>query len=594
MGTQGGGCAPTHQTSQSSYIRVTVEDRLCTVLVDTGASHSFVSKYTFDNEFQHLSRLITFEHKSIKVANSASMYSEGFITTKIRIGSIITTAKLWILENLCTGIILGLDWLTSGDHKTTIDFDTNSLSISLEGEKSSTPLLRIKSDQGFRARICEKITLEPMEEKTIEVKVIELPNCDTAQFTPGPNFLHQDSILMPHALIKIRNHKTLMTIMNISTRPRTINRNTPIGTIEIETPTSSCFHISSTLHQQQGNNNQQKEKSREIKKTIEGAVSHLTHHDERQQLSSILQQYTSLFDTSKPRIAKTHLHHTIPTGDSKPVNSRPYRIPPEKQEVIDNEIKSMAENGLIRPSQSAWSSPVVLVKKKDGKYRFCVDYRRLNAVTMKDSYPLPHIEDTIKQLGGSSYFSKLDLKSGYFQLPIDENDKSKTAFITSRGLWEFNVLPQGLKNSPPSFQRVLNNLLANGRWQFCLIYLDDIIIYSKSFNEHCEHLNNVLEVLDRANFQLNPPKCSFAQSEIDYLGHSINIDGYKPLNTNIDAITMTPNPRTSKQVHSFLQMANFYRKFIHNFTELTDRCDHSRGKIRSSIGEKKNSKLGTT
>ncbi|CAF4499758.1 unnamed protein product [Rotaria socialis] len=188
---------------------------------------------------------------------------------------------------------------------------------------------------------------------------------------------------------------------------------------------------------------------------------------------------------------------------------------------------------------------------------------------MKDSYPLPHMEETINQPGGSSYFSKMDLKSGYFQLPIDEKDKPKAAFTTSRGLWEFNVLPQGLKNAPPSFQRVLNNLLATGRRQFCLIYSDDIIIFSKSFHDHCTHLNNVLSVLNQANFQFNPPKCAFVPSEIDYLGHTINAKGFKPLNTNINAIVQVPNPRAAKQVYSFLQMANFYRKFTHNFTELT-------------------------
>ncbi|CAF3497697.1 unnamed protein product [Rotaria socialis] len=188
---------------------------------------------------------------------------------------------------------------------------------------------------------------------------------------------------------------------------------------------------------------------------------------------------------------------------------------------------------------------------------------------MKDSYPLPHMEETINQLGGSSYFSKMDLKSGYFQLPIDEKDKPKATFTTSRGLWEFNVLPQGLKNAPPSFQRVLNNLLATGRRQFCLIYSDDIIIFSKSFHDHCTHLNNVLSVLNQANFQFNPPKCAFVPSEIDYLGHTINAKGFKPLNTNINAIVQVPNPRAAKQVYSFLQMANFYRKFTHNFTELT-------------------------
>ncbi|CAF1583655.1 unnamed protein product [Rotaria magnacalcarata] len=343
-----------------------------------------------------------------------------------------------------------------------------------------------------------------------------------------------------------------MAITNIANRPRIINKNTPIGTIEIESPYSNCFSISpltstSLLSQQPSDNDEDVAMSIQVKNTIDEMASHL-NQQQKQLLLPILYQHNSLFDTSEPKIAKTHIYHTIPTNvNSNPVNSKPYRVSSEKQKIIDNQIDSMYTSGLIRPSQSAWSSPVVLVKKKDGTYRFCVDYRRLNQITMKDSYPLPHMEETINQLGGSSYFSKMDLKSGYFQLPIDEKDKPKTAFITSRGLWEFNVLPQGLKNAPPSFQRVLNNLLATGRWQFCLIYLDDIIIFSKSFPDHCTHLNNVLSVLNQANFQLNPPKCAFAQSEIDYLGHTINAKGFKPLNTNINAIVQVPNPRAAKQ-----------------------------------------------
>ncbi|CAF4872353.1 unnamed protein product, partial [Rotaria magnacalcarata] len=429
-------------------------------------------------------------------------------------------------------------------------------------------------NQRHFVRICDTFTLSPMEEKIIEVKISNLPNCDTAQFIPTAHFLYRDSILMPHALVHVKNYKALMTITNIANRPRIINKNTPIGTIEIESPYSNCFSISpltstSLLSQQPSDNDEDVAMSIQVKNTIDEMASHL-NQQQKQLLLPILYQHNSLFDTSEPKIAKTHIYHTIPTNvNSNPVNSKPYRVSSEKQKIIDNQIDSMYTSGLIRPSQSAWSSPVVLVKKKDGTYRFCVDYRRLNQITMKDSYPLPHMEETINQLGGSSYFSKMDLKSGYFQLPIDEKDKPKTAFITSRGLWEFNVLPQGLKNAPPSFQRVLNNLLATGRWQFCLIYLDDIIIFSKSFPDHCTHLNNVLSVLNQANFQLNPPKCAFAQSEIDYLGHTINAKGFKPLNTNINAIVQVPNPRTAKQVHSFLQMANFYRKFIYNFTELT-------------------------
>jgi hypothetical protein len=402
------------------------------------------------------------------VANNNAMDSNGYVELKIVIGSITTKAKLWVLDNLCTGIILGLDWLTSKNHKANIDFDTNSLSICSQGRKSSVSLLEIKTNQHYRVRICDKFVLNPMQERIVEVKITDLPNWDTAQFTPTPHLLRQDSILIPHALVNVQNNKALMTIMNISNRTRIINKNTPIGIIEIEPSSSSCFLISATTlgsssSPQQLNNNKKKEKmSVQEKQTIDEMVHHL-NEDQKQLLLPILYQHSSLFDMSKPKIANTQLHHVIPTENDHPVNSKPYRVNPGKQQIIDNEIHSMYKSGLIRPSTSSWSSFVVLVKKKDGKYRFCVDYRTLNQITMKDSYPLPNMEDTINQLGGSSYFSKMDLKSGYLQLRIEENDKPKTAFITSRGLWEFNVLPQGLKNAPPSFQRILNNLLANGR-----------------------------------------------------------------------------------------------------------------------------------
>ena len=570
MEVQDDGCTSNQNTSQSSYIRVPVEGVTSTILIDTGASHSFISKYLFENKFQHLSNYFVTEKKSIVVANNASMESTGFIQMKILIGSITTTAKLWVLENLCTGIILGIDWLTSNTHKANINFETNSLSINKNGTISSVNLLKFNTNQNHNVRICNDCPLNPMEEKLVEIKIVDLPNCDTAQFNPTPRLIYQDAILIPHALIQVENYRSLMTIRNISNQSRIIKKNTPIGTVEVESPNSNCYMISgietsSTTQPAQEIN---KVISNEIEETLKQMTLHLKEN-QKQLLLPILYKHHSLFDLSKPKIARTNIEHNIETGDHLPVNSRPYRINQEKQKILDEEINSLHKADLIRPSQSAWSSPVVLVKKKDGKYRFCVDYRRVNQITIKDSYPLPHIEETIGQLSGSSYFSKMDMKSGYFQLPINEKDKAKTAFITSRGLWEFNVLPQGLKNSPPSFQRVLNNLLANGRWDFCLIYLDDIIIYSKSFNEHCQHLNDVLTVLNQANFQLNPPKCSFARPEIDYLGHTINEKGFKPLGTNIDAIIKTPNPRTAKQVHSFLQMANFYRKFIHDFTELT-------------------------
>ncbi|CAF0994301.1 unnamed protein product [Didymodactylos carnosus] len=173
------------------------------------------------------------------VANNSPMYSEGYVKMKIDIGSITTTAKFWVLENLCTGIILGLDWLRSDAHKACIDFDTSVFSISANGKKSSISLLQINTNQHYPVRTCDTFTLNSMEERIIEIKIPDLPNCGTAHFTPTPRFLYHDSILMPHALINVKNYKALMTITNISNQPRIISKNTPIGIIEIESPHST-------------------------------------------------------------------------------------------------------------------------------------------------------------------------------------------------------------------------------------------------------------------------------------------------------------------------------------------------------------------
>ena len=574
MGAQGDGCAPSKITSPSSYIEAPLAGRPTRILIDTGASLSFISKHSYENDYKYLPGIFTKENKTITAANGSEMKTDGYIMVDIDIGNMKTTAKLWILENLCTGVILGLDWLTAETHKINIDFNTNTISVNSNGKQSSIQLMKIEEKQQYQVRTCEKIVLNPKEQRIIQVKTTNLINCDTAQFTPTINCLYQSSLMMPHALIKLKNHRGILTISNISNTTKQINKNTPIGLVEQSSPHSSCFFITTTTnsndreYQEEQHRDKNKKMNEQVKKVIDESIKHL-NQQQQLTLSKILYQHNELFDLSKPKIANTPIHHTIPTGDHQPVNAKPYRVNQEKQNIIEKEVNKMEENGLIKPSQSPWSSPVLLVKKRDGQYRFCVDYRNLNQITTKDSYPLPNIEDTVEQLGGSSYFSKLDLKNGYFQVRIAESDKPKTAFNTGRGLWEFNVLPQGLKNSPPSFQRILNNLLGNNRWSYCLIYLDDVVIYSKTFDKHCTHINEVLSTLNQANFQLNPSKCSFARNEIEYLGHSINHNGYKPLRDNIDAIMKTPNPRTARQVHSFLQMANFYRKFISNFTELT-------------------------
>ncbi|CAF0991120.1 unnamed protein product [Didymodactylos carnosus] len=193
---------------------------------------------------------------------------------------------------------------------------------------------------------------------------------------------------------------------------------------------------------------------------------------------------------------------------------------------------------------------------------------KLNLITERDVYPLPRIDDIIDKLADSQYFTTLDLKAGYWQIPIEEQDKKKTAFVTTEGLFEFNVLPFGLSNAPATFQRIINSVLGVLRWDITLVYLDDIIVYSPSFASHVKHLDLVLDALEKANVKLNAAKCSLARKQLDYLGYRITPDGIKPTRTNVKKTIDFPTPTSAKAAYSFIQMAQFYRRFIKDFSTI--------------------------
>ncbi|GFS54092.1 hypothetical protein TNCV_2526601 [Trichonephila clavipes] len=232
--------------------------------------------------------------------------------------------------------------------------------------------------------------------------------------------------------------------------------------------------------------------------------------EQRNKLSELLRKFSGLFTkTDKSRAAKTNVKHRIFTGDHAPINQRAYRVSPTERRIIHEEVQKMLDEGIVQPSESPWSSPIVLVRKKDGSWRFCVDYRKLNSVTKKDVYPLPRIDDTLDCLKGAMFFSSMDLRSGYWQIEIDEADREKTAFITPEGLYEFKVMPFGLCNAPATFERMMDNLLRHFKWTMCLCYLDDIIVFSETFEDHLIRLRLVLKCLQEAGLKLNSKKCLF-------------------------------------------------------------------------------------
>ncbi|UYV71288.1 hypothetical protein LAZ67_8002510, partial [Cordylochernes scorpioides] len=290
--------------------------------------------------------------------------------------------------------------------------------------------------------------------------------------------------------------------------------------------------------------------------------------DEQKELKQVLERYGDLFSS---RLGRTNLaKHRIDTEDAKPIKHKPYRVSAKERDIIKEQIDEMLTEGIIRPSSSPWSFPVILVKKRDGKYRFCVDYRKLNNVTVKDVYPIPRIDEVMDTLQGSTHFSAIDLRSGYWQVEVEERDKEKTAFTTAHGLYEFNVMPFGLCNAPATFERNMENMLGNMRWQICLCYLDDVIIYSPDFPTHLKRLEAVFRCFRESNLRLNDKKCRFAFEELEILGYITSKHGIKPAEHNIKAVRNFPRPKKVKEVQSFLGMCSYYRKFIKDFSKIAD------------------------
>ena len=246
--------------------------------------------------------------------------------------------------------------------------------------------------------------------------------------------------------------------------------------------------------------------------------------DQQQQLRELILSYEDVFALDSSELGTTDVvTHTIDTGAHPPIKQPMRRTPFALRSKVDELVQEMLSQGVIEPSKSPWSSPVVLVRKKDGGVRFCVDYRQLNRITKLDEYPLPRVDDTLDQLAGAKFFTTLDLASGYWQVAMDEAAHDKTAFSTYSGLYEFTKMPFGLVNAPATFQRLMENMLAGLVREGCLIYLDDILVTGKTFEEHNRNLRKVLVRLREAGLRLKPKKCFFAQLEVEYLGHNYSV-----------------------------------------------------------------------
>lgn len=323
--------------------------------------------------------------------------------------------------------------------------------------------------------------------------------------------------------------------------------------------------------------------------------------DQREKLLRILWDFRSVFAANPKKPSQTDLaEHDIDTGDARPVKQKSARMSPQMEEEVNKQLREMLDNGICRPSNSPWSSRVILVRKKDSSYRFVVDYRDLNSVTKKDAYPAANWQDILDKMDGSTVFSFLDGASAYWSVPIRECDKEKTAFAVPKGIYEMNVMAFGLCNSQSTYQRVIDKVLSDVPQVEA--YIDDACVHTRDMTEHVTALKKTLEAYKKANMQLRLDKCQFGFFEGEFVGHEISGAGYRPLRCHVATIKEYPKPHTKKELQRFLGLVNFYRHYIPGMAqtaaplyqltrqdtkwEWTDECEASFTALRSALTER--------
>lgn len=405
---------------------------------------------------------------------------------------------------------------------------------------------------------------------------------DPIVMTHGSEALLANGVLVASTLHKSNNQgkrsHMVLQVTNTGTKDIMYNRGQVIGTAE-------PVELMELQEQQEITQSQdvQEQTTHDIEERIdnhEPEHSAINTPQQRQTLCALLSRFSHLFDNrsiGEARHAGSTVEHVINTSSSPPVRAHPYRQSPAIEASIQKEIDKLLSDGVIEHSNSPWASPIVMVKKKDGTWRMCIDYRKLNAVTVPDVYPLPAIDQMLYNMTSARVFTTMDLQSAYNQILVDKEDQPKTAFIHRTGLYQYRRMPFGLRNAPATFQRFMNMMFATSdenMWIYVMVYLDDVIIFSVTIDEHMVHVAKVLCIISRHGLKLKLSKCEFAKIQVRYLGHILNANGVQVDPDKVAAVKAMPAPTKVVELQSFLGMVGYYRKFIAGFAKIAQPLVH--------------------
>ena len=543
--------ASTRCVEAGMYLPVQINGIHTDMLIDSGATASLISVEVF-NKMANQPILKPVKGQMVAV-NGMNLKTHRFCDFDVIIGGFCYSVRAIVAE-LNTSGILGLDFLS--DYECAIDIKQKC--IVLDGKRIRCDM---KGKIGcYRVSLMETVSILPRHEMLISCQINDY--CHDIKGTgivePSDDF-HRKSNVMIGRTLATADENVPVRIMNPLNEEVVVYKGTIVGQFEQVNGDSNNMDL------------KRKQKS-VLPDQLEELVTQASVNLDEEQCKSVrktLLEYQDVFALTDEQLGRTEVvKHEINTGSAKPIKQRLRRLPHYAVDEVDRQVDDMLKRGIIEHSNSPWAAGVVLVRKKDNTLRFCVDYRDLNAVTLKDAHALPKIDETLDTLSGVSWFSTLDLRCGYWQVGLEEKDKAKTAFITHKGLYNFRVLPFGLCNAPVTFERLMETVLAGLQWDICLIYIDDIIVYGKTFKESLKNIETVFERLRIAGLKLKAPKCKLFSKSVSFLGHIISDSGIKTDPEKISAVKEWPIPVNVTEVRSFLGLCSYYRRFIPKFADI--------------------------
>ena len=529
-------------------------------LVDSGASLSLLGLNVYKSLKQKPK--ITNHFVNLQSVNGESLEVKGRVNLDFELNGTKLNHDFYLVKNMNRNLILGHDFVTKNGVR--LYFDLACLRVN----NTFVPLIEDIHIASI-VRSQASVTLKPNTSYIIKGKIKSNPQIPTSRLyqvlSADKGFISEEpGLSISDGLIKLNRSRIIpVQINNTTGRTYRLKRGCVIGKLE-QIAEENLVTFESYSKKQENYQKQTSYSNSEISEELNCPTEY------RNQILNLISRNRDLLAKKDSDLTQTNtVEMKIPTGTHPPIQQRPYRTPLNSRKIIDQAVSDMLETGIIERSRSSWAFPVVIVEKKDGSSRFCVDYRKLNKITKPIAQPIPLIDDIINRLSGAKYFTSLDLKSGYWQVKMADIDKDKTAFTCHKGLFNFKVMPFGLSQAPAIFTELMNVVLS-GLEDFATSYLDDVLIWSSSLEDHMTHIQQVLDRFRQHNLRLKLKKCSFLQTETVHLGFVISKDGVKPDLRKVEAIRNMPSPTCVREVRAFMGSIGYYRRFLPNFSEIAE------------------------